>query len=267
MAAFVLITVFLFGLLHFTLALVVTHLPDAYESRIMRTIRPEFQMIQPVPDPYLQAVTDKLAACAALPYPVETFRFAMDDPNALAAPSGIILINRGMLKQVRNENELAFLIGHELAHFKHRDHLRNMGRLLIQSLLGTLFSDEIGQLTLQVTASEYSQAQELAADAYGLELMQCAYGTVSHATDLFARMNQGGEWQHFLTTHPGFAERVMKMHEEIAARGYDDTGAVIALEKPLANITPPVNESPVSQEGVTTKGALGRITREKVSGH
>src|SRR5438094_7108126 len=39
-----------------------------------------------------------------------------DSINAFAAPAGYIFVTRGLLKQVRNEAELAAVLGHEIAH-------------------------------------------------------------------------------------------------------------------------------------------------------
>jgi len=39
-----------------------------------------------------------------------------DSINAFAAPAGYIFVTRGLLKQIRNEAELAAVLGHEIAH-------------------------------------------------------------------------------------------------------------------------------------------------------
>ena len=44
--------------------------------------------------------------------------------NAVALPGGNIVVFAGLLKEIKSENELAMILGHELGHFAHRDHLR-----------------------------------------------------------------------------------------------------------------------------------------------
>jgi predicted Zn-dependent protease len=39
-----------------------------------------------------------------------------DSINAFAAPAGYIFVTRGLLKQIKNEAELAGVWGHEIAH-------------------------------------------------------------------------------------------------------------------------------------------------------
>lgn len=54
------------------------------------------------------------------------WRFAViDHPNinAFAAPGGYVFITRGLLQQLRNEGELAGVLGHEIAHVTRRHHL------------------------------------------------------------------------------------------------------------------------------------------------
>ena len=41
----------------------------------------------------------------------------------------------GLLENVESENELAFVLGHELGHFRNRDHLRGLGRGIAFSLV------------------------------------------------------------------------------------------------------------------------------------
>ena len=181
---------------------------------------------------YLQKVTDKLAACAALPYPVQIHLLETDEPNAFAAPGGAIYITTGILSKMESENELAFILGHELGHFKHKDHLRSLGVRLILGVIGLVLGSDLGmagEITIGIGSARYSQSAELAADAFGLEVMQCAYGTVAEATKMFEKMDTGDEWRYFLATHPGFQTRITQMTKLIKSNGYDTTHPPIPL--------------------------------------
>jgi len=185
-------------------------------------------------NPYLTKVTDKLSACAHLPYSIKIHAMDESQPNAFAAPGGNIYITKGMLKKVESENELAFIIGHELGHFKNKDHLRTLGYKLILSMFGMLIGSDYGVVantTLNLGDAKYSQKAELEADAYGLEVMNCAYGSVTDATKMFEKMDDGEEWKYFTATHPGFKERVTKMKEKILHDGLNTTKMVLPLEK------------------------------------
>jgi Zn-dependent protease with chaperone function len=181
---------------------------------------------------YFQSVTDRLAACARLPYPIRVHIMEEKEPNAFAVPGGEIYITTGILAKMESENELGFILGHELGHFKHRDHLRSLGLRLILGLVGMVLGGDYGvagNLTIGIGSARYSQSAELAADAFGLEMMQCAYGTVTDATKMFEKMDEGDEWRYFLATHPGFEKRIEQMRELIETRGYDTTKKALPL--------------------------------------
>jgi Zn-dependent protease with chaperone function len=51
--------------------------------------------------------------------------------NAMALPGGNIVVFSALIKETGSENELAFVLAHELGHFANRDHLRGLGRRLL----------------------------------------------------------------------------------------------------------------------------------------
>jgi len=78
----------------------------------------------------LDAILRKLTAHEQVPQ-LDYRLFIIDNPtpNALAMPGGGIGVTQGLLDKLTHEEiARAFVLGHELGHFKHRDHLRGMGR-------------------------------------------------------------------------------------------------------------------------------------------
>jgi predicted Zn-dependent protease len=59
-----------------------------------------------------------------------------DHINAFATPGGYIIITKGMIKQLRNEAELAGVLGHEVAHVNQKHHLKALRKSAFASLLG-----------------------------------------------------------------------------------------------------------------------------------
>lgn len=59
-----------------------------------------------------------------------------DHINAFAAPGGFVIITKGMMKQLRNEAELAGVLGHEVAHVNQKHHLTALRKSALLSLLG-----------------------------------------------------------------------------------------------------------------------------------
>lgn len=147
-----------------------------------------------------------------------------DIVNAAAIPGDTVIVYQGLLDQMESENELMMVLGHEIGHFAHRDHLRNIGRaLVVRAVISSIFGDVsfIGDAAQIVSASKFSQSQEKQADEYGLDLLYKTYGQVAGATDFFEEMSkkQGANWD-FLATHPAPAKRVQHLQQLIQQRGY-----------------------------------------------
>ena len=148
--------------------------------------------------------------------------------NAIALPGDVIVIYEGLLKQVESENELMMVLGHELGHFAHRDHLRGLGRALLLRIALAYFMGDAGALQsaavsgLQaISQSQFSQSQEREAYEFGLTLLYNTYGHVAGATDFFARLSQqSGADFDFLTTHPSPGKRVKELERLIKERQY-----------------------------------------------
>ena len=80
-----------------------------------------------------------------------TFRVEVDDSgaaNAMALPGGLIIVTQGLLDEVESENELAFVLGHELGHYRNRDHLRALGRGIVLALQRKIAAPRLAVLHL-----------------------------------------------------------------------------------------------------------------------
>lgn len=148
--------------------------------------------------------------------------------NALALPGDKIVVYQGLIEKVSSENELMMVLGHELGHFAHRDHLRGLGNsLLIRASLG-FFLGDLGVLQIPVSNSieaianaQYSQSQETKADEFGLALLNKTYGHVAGATDFFTRLSkEKNNHISFLSSHPTSQKRVKKLKTLIKENNY-----------------------------------------------
>jgi len=120
------------------------------------------------------------------------------------------------------------VLGHELGHFAHRDHLRSLGRSVLMQIAIAYFLGDTGWIhstaasaIAAISNAQYSQSQETQADEVGLTLLQKTYGHVAGATDFFARLSQKQELNlDFLATHPAPGRRVKELQESIKQRSY-----------------------------------------------
>ena len=168
------------------------------------------------------------------------FRVEIDDSeiaNAMALPGGLIIVTQGLLDQVETENELAFVLGHELGHFKNRDHLRALGRGIVLSLFFAVATgNDVGGIGIKVadlTLRGFSRQQESNADEFGLAIVHSEYGHVNEAWRLFERWDIDDskiiDLITYLSTHPETGERIaeMKLHAEF--EGWRQDGDVTPL--------------------------------------
>lgn len=182
----------------------------------------------------LDALLERLAAhWPENPYPLRIGIAAEAQPNAFALPGGLVVVTEGLLDRVETENELAFVLAHELGHFRHRDHLRGVGRQLALSLLMYAVSgsarDFLG-LVEHLALRSFDRRQESAADAFGLSLVYAEYGHVAAAADFLKRLPEpgpglAGDMATYLSTHPRSRERRRELESLAAERGWPLEGA------------------------------------------
>ena len=92
-----------------------------------------------VDDPGLQRYVNLVGTVVASKSdrPDIPFRFGVldtDDVNAMAAPGGYIFITKGLMKLFRNEDELAAVLAHEIAHVSRRHGIRMIKKGLWQKV-------------------------------------------------------------------------------------------------------------------------------------
>lgn len=151
--------------------------------------------------------------------------FESDQVNAFALPGGHIGVYTGLLKVAENEDQLATVIGHEVAHVlaNHsneqvsRAQMTGMGMQLADVALGAggvsnkdLYMAALGLGTQVGFLLPYGREQESEADVMGVELMARAGFDPSQSMTLWQNMGkQGGEQgPELLSTHPSHSHRI-----------------------------------------------------------
>ncbi|ETX06441.1 M48 family metallopeptidase [Candidatus Entotheonella palauensis] len=148
--------------------------------------------------------------------------------NALALPSGLVIMTDELIYLSRNDRELLGIMAHELAHVEQQHGLRNTYQsagifLLISMLLGDVTSMTSTASTLPTLLIEtgYSRQFETAADTFaGQYMLQQGWGT-KPLRDILQRIagEKGGAFPAFLSTHPGTEARLQ--HLEAMEQGTD----------------------------------------------
>ena len=159
--------------------------------------------------------------------------------NAFATLGGNILLYRGLLEALPNENALAMLLAHEMAHVEHRDPITGIGQgAAIQLALSLLVGDPnlavLGSAGLY-TQLHYTREMEREADAAALEAVNRLYGHIAGARDLFEvihtqRYKTGrDELPAIFSSHPLDAQRLEAISTLARQRGWSESGEVTPL--------------------------------------
>lgn len=147
------------------------------------------------------------------------------EPNAFCLPGGIIFVYSGIFNYARNEDQLAAVISHEVAHALARHGAERMSQQLAIALpgvavatvigtgspvLGQAFSRVYGIGTQVGYALPHSRDQEYEADRIGLILMAKAGYDPEAAVSFWQNMRQAGGSKppEFLSTHPAGDNRI-----------------------------------------------------------
>ncbi|MGE5583449.1 MAG: M48 family metallopeptidase [Bacillota bacterium] len=148
-----------------------------------------------------------------------------DSVNAFALPGGYVFVNTGLLSYIKNDSELAGVLGHEIAHIDRRHSMqaiyRSVGFSVILGLLlnkGSDRNEQLGQLaaiSLSLAQLGYSRDAEYEADRYGVGFMQKAGYNKEDLVNFWQRfLAQNGDTPGaltFLSTHPPTSERIKKI--------------------------------------------------------
>ena len=180
-------------------------------------------------DPRIQRIEPLLKRLTAneevpdLDYTV--FVFEEKEPNAVAMPGGHIGVTTGLLKALDDDVALSFVLGHELGHFKNRDHLRGLGRSIgLAVCYSILFGKNdagkfIGGNTVNLMSKKYSRGQEEKADRFGVYLVYKTYGSTDGADKLFRILEKKHKlpgWAYMFATHPQHSKRIAAMKKYAA---------------------------------------------------
>ena len=218
----------------------VRFLPAGLEARWFADLAPDAALGGDPRREMVEALVGRLARhWEGNPYAFRAGVLPEDAPNAFALPGGVIVVTSGLLDGVGSENELAFVLGHELGHFRHRDHLRALGRQTFLAVVwAALATGGVGSTLPQTVSSlaerGFSRDQERAADAFGLALLHAEYGHVAGAGGFFTRLPDaeggvGARLSSWVATHPMSAERLDALHDTARAAVYAEEGTQTPL--------------------------------------
>jgi predicted Zn-dependent protease len=172
----------------------------------------------------------------------------LPDFNAFALPGGFVYVHRGLLERMNSADELASVLGHEIAHVAARHsaaqiskaQLFNIGLLGLTVATRGALQDYSGFINLGAALSfnKFSRDDEREADYFGTRYMvRAGYnpGASIDAMKTIQRLQarEPSALEVWFMTHPPTSERIVNLNEEIQD---------IRLEKPEA-LTRPIRRN------------------------
>ncbi|MBF6630858.1 MAG: M48 family metallopeptidase [Comamonas sp.] len=148
--------------------------------------------------------------------------FESDEINAFCAPGGKIGVYTGIVNKLQlTDDEIASVMGHEIAHALREHSREQMSQKTLSSLItstvsvATGVSGELMDVGSQMLVHlPNSRAMELESDIIGLELMARAGYNPRNASSLWKKMMQasgGKNGPAFLSTHPAGNQRIAEL--------------------------------------------------------
>jgi predicted Zn-dependent protease len=211
--------------------------PEADEIRIGRHIAGNLLGAAPLAnDPALQSYVNRVgrwvASSSERPDLKWTFGvIESNDINAFAAPGGYVFLTRGLYQLLRDEAELAGVLGHEIGHVVRKHHLKVLQKSQAISAGSDLLKKQIGDKKIaktligsgaEILARGLDKDAEFEADRIGVVLAARAgydaFGLPAVLQEIGAASGDSSGVALLFKTHPHPDERLARLGEAMGAR-------------------------------------------------
>lgn len=139
--------------------------------------------------------------------------------NAFCTPGGYIYVYTGIIKYLDSEDQLAGVMGHEMAHAALRHSTRQMTKLYGISALTSILTGKaepglLEQIALGLISLKFSRTHETEADEHSVIYLCGTDYRADGAAGFFKKIESGSNPPEFLSTHPNPGNRI----EDIQAK-------------------------------------------------
>jgi predicted Zn-dependent protease len=165
--------------------------------------------------------------------------------NAFCAPGGYIYVYTGLIKYLDSEDDLAGVLGHEIAHADLRHTSRQLEKVYGLSLLLQIIAGQnaqmLQQIALNLAALQFSRDHETEADLWSVEYLCPTEYDAAGAAHFFEALIAAGNagWiPEFLSTHPSPENRIQNIHNKKAELRCSGTATYVDRYQRLKNALP-----------------------------
>lgn len=198
---------------------------------------------------YVNKVGRVLAAYSPRPETFNGYRFAIVDSaevNALSAPGGFVFVSKGFVRKLDDEDSLAAVLAHEVAHVAlghgtaaisqahitsalallGKDAVSYSGNSIAQQLVGPL-GDSVSEVVETLLTKGYSRSQEYEADLLAAQILSKAGYQQAGLLKVLKTLESNASVGGWFETHPKPDDRIDELTDEVdiaplnpAAAGY-----------------------------------------------
>lgn len=146
--------------------------------------------------------------------------------NAFVTPGGYIYVYTGLLEFLDSQDELAGVMGHEIAHADQRHSTKQLTKVLGVSILADAVLGERDALEQVITGLfqlSFSRTHETEADTYSVEYLCETPYYAAGAAGFFRKLEGQPSPPEFLSTHPNPSNRVENLEAQRENKGCTGT--------------------------------------------
>lgn len=213
-------------------------------AQFMRQIRAQLPLIRDVQlNEYIQNLGNRLVLASGKSESQDFTFFLIDDPqiNAFAIPGGYVGVNSGLIDAMKQEEQLASVVAHEVAHVTQRHHARAFAtgnRATLSTAAAVLAAIIIGQASPQAgsaalaaglaasqqSAINFTRTNEVEADRIGIEILINADYDPRAMAETFSILRRKNSLNtslgqlEYLRTHPLDNNRIAEATDRAASK-------------------------------------------------
>lgn len=201
----------------------------AIGDSVAQSIEKKYDLLEEVDaNERAQRILDKIVAVCDRRDVVYFIKIIEDEEmvNAVSLPGGHIYLFSGLIDAVKNDDQLASVIAHEVAHITARHGIKRLqasyGAAVLQIAGANAGAGGVTNLAINSLFSEYSQQDELEADALAVKYMEKAGYDTSEIIGLLEilkeKQDRTTQVFSYFKTHPGVAKRISNVNAEIKGK-------------------------------------------------
>ena len=221
-----LVIIFIYTFVYFSLGILITNLsPEKQiilENAIAKVIiEPKNIADEKDIEKFNKIKADILLADINFPKTTKLSIYLINDTekNAFCLPNGNIYITSALYEELTDDEMLTFIISHEMAHYKNRDHLKNIRHKISKAIVTTFLSAaitnessivNIADSGMAINELRFSRHCEKKADIYAGKILLKLYNNTQAGVMVLDKLRENRYPAIFglFSTHPDIDTRI-----------------------------------------------------------